>query len=151
MEYTLFFSLFSSAVLYLAVFRRWGHYAKAVVKQLLSRRVTPVRKAPSTQKSSEQLKKSDPLGWVISRISALAPSESVEPQVYPLGYQPKTKAERKGLGLYPDYAVLSGIPWPKAYLDFDPERALPRPYRPFRWPYHQTMGKYINSLLGANF
>ncbi|RPB24237.1 hypothetical protein L211DRAFT_752249, partial [Terfezia boudieri ATCC MYA-4762] len=43
------------------------------------------------------------------------------------------------LGLYPDYAALSGVPWPEACVDFDPQRALPRPYRPFRWPYHQTM------------
>ncbi len=43
------------------------------------------------------------------------------------------------LGDFPDYATLSGVPLPEAYDGFDIERALPRPYRPFRWSYHQTM------------
>ncbi|KAL4920877.1 hypothetical protein BDW62DRAFT_220350 [Aspergillus aurantiobrunneus] len=48
-------------------------------------------------------------------------------------------AEVKALGDFPDYAALSGVPLPGAYGGFDIERALPRPYRPFRWAYHQTM------------
>ncbi|KAL4788641.1 hypothetical protein BJX76DRAFT_344767 [Aspergillus varians] len=48
-------------------------------------------------------------------------------------------ADVKALGDFPDYAALSGVPLPGAYADFDIERALPRPYRPFRWVYHQTM------------
>jgi len=77
------------------------------------------------------------------RHSRTAVQSSVEePQAYPTGFQPKTKVERNQLGLYPDYAELSGVPWPEAYVDFDPDRALPRPYRPFRWPYHQTMCTY---------
>ena len=68
-------------------------------------------------------------------------SQLSESPVYPDGFRPRTLEERKKLGWYPDYAELSGVPWPKPYLDFDPEKALPRPYRPFRWPYHQTMGK----------
>jgi hypothetical protein len=47
--------------------------------------------------------------------------------------------EIRALGDFPDYAELSGVPLPKPYLDFDISRALPRPYRPFRWAYHQTM------------
>ncbi|KKK15439.1 hypothetical protein ARAM_005360 [Aspergillus rambellii] len=43
------------------------------------------------------------------------------------------------LGDFPDYATLSGVPLPRAYAEFDIERALARPYRPFRWAYHQTM------------
>ncbi|KAI0968228.1 alpha-1,2-mannosyltransferase [Xylaria arbuscula] len=47
--------------------------------------------------------------------------------------------EIKALGDFPDYSTLSDVPLPKPYLDFDIDRAKPRPYRPFRWPYHQTM------------
>ncbi|KAM0283081.1 hypothetical protein ACHAQH_002684 [Verticillium albo-atrum] len=43
------------------------------------------------------------------------------------------------LGDFPDYAKLSGVPLPSPLLDFDVDRAPPRPYRPFRWSYHQTM------------
>ncbi|KAL3473881.1 hypothetical protein BJX99DRAFT_260867 [Aspergillus californicus] len=45
----------------------------------------------------------------------------------------------KALGDFPDYAALSGVPLPEAYPEFNIEKALPRPYRPFRWVYHQTM------------
>ncbi|KAH7359661.1 hypothetical protein BKA66DRAFT_427220 [Pyrenochaeta sp. MPI-SDFR-AT-0127] len=47
--------------------------------------------------------------------------------------------EIKALGDFPDYATLSGVPLPKPYPEFDVTKALPRPYRPFRWAYHQTM------------
>jgi hypothetical protein len=47
--------------------------------------------------------------------------------------------EIKALGDFPDYATLSGVPLPSPYPEFDIEKALPRPYRPFRWAYHQTM------------
>jgi len=40
-----------------------------------------------------------------------------------------------------DYFKLTGVPSPKPLLDFDVGEALPRPYRPFRWQYHQTMCK----------
>lgn len=49
---------------------------------------------------------------------------------------------------FPDYAELSGVPLPKPYEEFKIETALPRPYRPFRWVYHQTM---CTSLLSQNF
>ncbi|KAJ5099737.1 hypothetical protein N7532_006738 [Penicillium argentinense] len=45
----------------------------------------------------------------------------------------------KALGDFPDYATLSGVPLPKPYPEHQLEKALPRPYRPFRWSYHQTM------------
>jgi len=45
----------------------------------------------------------------------------------------------KALGDFPDYSLLSGVPLPKPYAHFDIQKAKPRPYRPFRWPYHQTM------------
>jgi hypothetical protein len=47
--------------------------------------------------------------------------------------------ETKALGDFPDYAALTGVPLPNPYSEFDIKQALPRPYRPFRWPYHQTM------------
>jgi hypothetical protein len=43
------------------------------------------------------------------------------------------------LGDFPDYATLSGVPLPSPYAEHDIEKAKPRPYRPFRWSYHQTM------------
>lgn len=47
--------------------------------------------------------------------------------------------EIKTLGDFPNYAELSGVPLPDEYKGFRIETALPRPYRPFRWAYHQTM------------
>lgn len=47
--------------------------------------------------------------------------------------------EIKALGNFPDYAELSGVPLPRPYHEFNIDSALPRPYRPFRWAYHQTM------------
>jgi hypothetical protein len=54
----------------------------------------------------------------------------------PCGFSVK---EAKALGDFPDYATLSGVPLPNPYPEFDIKKALPRPYRPFRWSYHQTM------------
>lgn len=50
-----------------------------------------------------------------------------------------TVGQIKNLGVFPDYAQLSGVPLPSALKEFCIENARPRPYRPFRWPYHQTM------------
>ncbi|KAI0004442.1 hypothetical protein F4779DRAFT_599858 [Xylariaceae sp. FL0662B] len=47
--------------------------------------------------------------------------------------------EIKALGDFPDYSALSEVPMPQPYLEFDINKAKPRPYRPFRWAYHQTM------------
>lgn len=55
-------------------------------------------------------------------------------------------AEIKALGDFPAYDILSGVPLPQPYQNFDPDKALPRPYRPFRWNYHQTMGKTQSSM-----
>ena len=51
--------------------------------------------------------------------------------------------EVTALGEFPDYSQLSGVPLPQAYKEFKLETALPRPYRPFRWAYHQTMCEYL--------
>ena len=47
--------------------------------------------------------------------------------------------EVKALGDFPDYATLSGVDLPEVYKEFDITTAKARPYRPFRWAYHQTM------------
>lgn len=52
-----------------------------------------------------------------------------------------TMAEVKALGDFPDYAALSGVPLPESYPEFNIATAKPRPYRPLRWAYHQTMCK----------
>lgn len=49
--------------------------------------------------------------------------------------------EIKALGAFPDYSVLSGVPYPKPCPSFHITKAAFRPFRPFRWTYHQTMGK----------
>lgn len=51
-----------------------------------------------------------------------------------------TIEEINSLGKFPDYASFSGVPLPQPCPEFDIDTALPRPYRPFRWQYHQTMG-----------
>lgn len=55
--------------------------------------------------------------------------------------------EIKVLGDFPNYAELSGVPLPKPYTNFDIDKARPRPYRPFRWSYHQTMCMFISRSL----
>lgn len=50
-----------------------------------------------------------------------------------------TLDEIKRLGDFPDYAAMSGVPLPEEYKGFDLAKAKPRPFRPFRWAYHQTM------------
>ncbi|KAK5103563.1 hypothetical protein LTS08_002980 [Lithohypha guttulata] len=47
--------------------------------------------------------------------------------------------EIRALGDFPDHATLSGVPLPQPHHKFDIDKAMPRPYRPFRWAYHQTM------------
>lgn len=62
-----------------------------------------------------------------------------------------TVEEIEALGNFPDYATLSGVPLPAAYNNFDIDTALPRPYRPFRWEYHQTMCKPFSLLPPPRF
>lgn len=61
-----------------------------------------------------------------------------EERYTPTGF---SSEEVKMLGDFPDYATLSGVPLPQPYHEFVIDKALPRPYRPFRWTYHQTMCK----------
>jgi hypothetical protein len=66
--------------------------------------------------------------------------ESSSPKYTPTGF---STDEIRVLGDFPTYDILSGVPLPRAYKGFDASKALPRPYRPFRWTYHQTMCKYF--------
>jgi hypothetical protein len=66
-----------------------------------------------------------------------------DPKYTPTGF---STAEIKAMGDFPAYDILSGVPLPKPYENFDPVKALPRPYRPFRWTYHQTMCEFPNSM-----
>ncbi len=51
-----------------------------------------------------------------------------------------TTREIKSLGHFPDYALLSGVRPPQPCSpDFDISKAVFRPFRPFRWKYHQNM------------
>lgn len=53
-----------------------------------------------------------------------------------------TVGEIKALGNFPDYARLSGISLPSPVpSNFNINTVLPRPYRPFRWRWHQNMCK----------
>ena len=72
----------------------------------------------------------------------IIPFEADYRECGPSTYTPMeiSMAEIKALGDFPDYSKLSGVPLPEAYKEFEIEKALPRPYRPFRWAYHQTMG-----------
>lgn len=53
-------------------------------------------------------------------------------------------AEVEALGDFPNYSKLSGVPKPDPYKEHKLETAIPRPYRPFRWAYHQTMCKCVS-------
>jgi hypothetical protein len=64
----------------------------------------------------------------------------------PTGFSIK---EIKEMGDFPDYAALSGVPLPNVYSKFNIETALPRPYRPFRWNYHQTMCMFYSKVLNS--
>jgi len=61
----------------------------------------------------------------------------------PVKYTPTgfSTAEIKAMGDFPAYDILSGVQLPEPYENFDAMKAVPRPYRPFRWAYHQTMCK----------
>lgn len=49
----------------------------------------------------------------------------------------------------PDYFALCDIAPPTPLPDFNIDKAKPRPYRPFRWDYHQTMGEASNPKVSS--
>jgi hypothetical protein len=79
--------------------------------------------------------------FLVSNILPTTRSYSLDneaPKYTPTGF---STAEIKAIGDFPAYDILSGVPLPEPYENFNPATALPRPYRPFRWAYHQTMCK----------
>lgn len=70
-------------------------------------------------------------------------SQNDVPRYTPTGF---STADIKAMGDFPAYDILSGVPLPQPYTNFDPTKAVPRPYRPFRWAYHQTMCKFYTTL-----
>lgn len=58
-------------------------------------------------------------------------------------YSGFTVDDVRALGNFPDYATLSGVPAPTPLKNFNIKDARPRPYRPLRWPYHQTMCTFL--------
>jgi hypothetical protein len=73
--------------------------------------------------------------------------EAAEGTMYtPMGFSVK---EIKEMGDLPDYSALSGVPLPNAYDVFDIGKSIARPYRPFRWAYHQTMCKSFHIRIAS--
>lgn len=71
--------------------------------------------------------------------STSTPDWDKDDQFTPTGFSTQ---DLRALGRFPDYSVITGTRYPKPYGDhFDIKRAVFRPFRPFRWSYHQTMGK----------
>lgn len=81
--------------------------------------------------------KFDQAGFPQSLLSWEEDYRKADPSKY--SYAGFSVKEIKALGDFPDYARLSGVPLPNAYENFNVDKAKPRPYRPFRWAYHQTM------------
>jgi hypothetical protein len=103
---------------------------------------TDVASKPGVE--SEKLEEPDK-GWKKHLIPMDVSYLSAHETCYvPCGFSIK---EVKALGDFPDYATLSGVPLPSAYPDFDIKKALPRPYRPFRWAYHQTMCEHLEQTV----
>jgi hypothetical protein len=91
--------------------------------------------------SAEDLDATRP-DWMKNQVPMDTSYLDAEDSMYvPCGFSVK---EVKALGNFPDYSTLSGVPLPKPYPEFDIKKALPRPYRPLRWAYHQTMCMYIS-------
>jgi hypothetical protein len=80
-----------------------------------------------------------PTDWSKNMLPMMQSYREAEDSMFtPCGFSVE---EIKALGDFPDYSILSGVPLPSPYPEFDINKALPRPYRPFRWAYHQTMCK----------
>ena len=92
---------------------------------------------PEVQKSRLSGRESNQAEIKNNLMSFTADYKECGPSTYtPMGI---ALEEVEALGDFPDYASLSGVPLPEAYKDFDITKAIARPYRPFRWAYHQTM------------
>ncbi|GAB1320985.1 Putative alpha-mannosyltransferase [Madurella fahalii] len=69
--------------------------------------------------------------------TTVTPDLSKDNQYTPTGFATQ---EIRALGRFPNYALLSGVPNPEPVSPmWDISKALFRPFRPFRWNYHQHM------------
>ncbi|KAL9112756.1 MAG: hypothetical protein Q9227_003059 [Pyrenula ochraceoflavens] len=94
-------------------------------------------KLPFEQRRKLMGYKVDESVWTQNLVPLTADYRSCEDNLYtPTGL---SVGQIRALGSFPDYAELSGVPLPQPYAEFDISKAIPRPYRPFRWAYHQTM------------
>lgn len=89
-----------------------------------------------TGMTAKQLSERQPDYSRLTPDKSVADSDAMRQHVTATGF---TVEEIKQLGDFPDYATLSGVPLPQPYKEFDIKAAKPRPYRPLRWAYHQTM------------
>ncbi len=92
---------------------------------------------PPDQKHKLSISTSSPVAARASMIPLTSPIEDCTSPAFTA--TELSNEEIEALGDFPDYAELSGVPLPKPCHEFDINKALPRPYRPFRWSYHQTM------------
>lgn len=94
---------------------------------------------PAAAKYQKLLGESPPDTAVQSRqLPSTLPSLTKSRYYTPTGF---STGDIEALGRFPDYSILSGVPHPKPCPEFDINTACFRPYRPFRWAYHQTMCK----------
>ncbi|RAH47855.1 heme-dependent oxidative N-demethylase family protein [Aspergillus brunneoviolaceus CBS 621.78] len=152
---------------YLAVNRLQGRSSTSIMQRLRSYARSPISTRPSSPASNEKQAAANggpsyvdalppPRRQALAALPLAVPyqdidEEEIKRHMLPMTADYRTSpdrrytstgfsvAELKALGDFPDYATLSGVPLPQPYRGFDIDRARPRPYRPFRWAYHQTM------------
>ena len=104
-------------------------------------------KLPSEQRKQIMSYETEESKWAKRLIPLTTDYRSCDDNMYtPTGI---SIGQVKALGNFPDYEELSGVPLPKPYSEFEITKAIPRPYRPFRWAYHQTMceSAFVDSFL----
>lgn len=108
-----------------------------------SRREALSELAKTVSATNAQILLSQPSSADFLQNLPLPMTESYNAPNAPIRYTPTgfSTAEIRAMGDFPAYDILSGVPLPEAYENFNVKTALPRPYRPFRWAYHQTMCK----------
>ena len=132
-----FFGLLASAI--------WCKYGSPVVPFILhgskpKRAADPTGLIHVTNFPPSRAEYADGSGGIIpAREKQLSSYGGLGTLTTPTGF---SVADIRKLGDFPDYARLSGIRLPEAYPEYDFNKSTPRPYRPFRWPHHQTMSSY---------
>ena len=102
---------------------------------------TVIASLPESQRKAAGDLKFDESTWTKSVMTFEEDYRTCDPDKYV--FTGTKVREVRALGDFPDYATLSGVPLPEPFPEHDITKAMPRPYRPFRWLYHQTMCKLI--------